>query len=189
MKCLCECGCGGEVNIYRGKPNRFIQGHNTRGKKLSEEHKEAIRQGNLNKIVTKETRQKLRDASTGRTFSKESKEKMSLSHIGQIPNNAWKPGHIPWNKGIKMPIEVVIKNMTGKNDDYCDIWADKEYVNDLRGPACEICGITNMMSIKLFGNRLSTHHKNGKENCAPDDISTLCCSCHMKIHAANRGKE
>lgn len=28
---LCECGCGQETNIYRGKQNRFIRGHNGHG--------------------------------------------------------------------------------------------------------------------------------------------------------------
>lgn len=27
---LCGCGCKGEVNVFRGKPNAFIVGHNTR---------------------------------------------------------------------------------------------------------------------------------------------------------------
>ena len=42
MEHLCECGCGGEVNIYRGKPRRFIVGHQSRGNKnmLGKTHSE-----------------------------------------------------------------------------------------------------------------------------------------------------
>ena len=29
---LCGCGCGKQTDFYRGKPNQYINGHNTRGK-------------------------------------------------------------------------------------------------------------------------------------------------------------
>jgi hypothetical protein len=29
---LCECGCLQETRLYRGKPRRFVHGHNYRGK-------------------------------------------------------------------------------------------------------------------------------------------------------------
>jgi hypothetical protein len=32
---LCECGCGKVTNIHRGKYNRFIYGHATKGKKFT----------------------------------------------------------------------------------------------------------------------------------------------------------
>ena len=31
-KKLCECGCGQEVKVYDGKSNKYINGHNSRGK-------------------------------------------------------------------------------------------------------------------------------------------------------------
>ena len=188
MEHLCECGCGGEVKIYRGKPRRFIQGHNGRGQKLSEEHKHKIRMGNTGKIVSEETRQKLKISSTGRKHSKETLKKMSESHIGQIPTNAWEKGHISWNKGKQISIDTLAKIIKPRTDGYCDVWSDEEYHNDLRGPACEKCGITNMMCMKISSMQLSTHHKNGKQNCAPEDIQTLCVSCHMKLIAPDRIK-
>lgn len=30
---LCECGCGGSVNLRRGSPMRFLSGHNGRGRR------------------------------------------------------------------------------------------------------------------------------------------------------------
>ena len=42
------------------------------------------------------------------------------------------------------------------------------------------------MSFKISGRCLATHHKNGKKECKPDDIQTVCASCHMKIHNAWR---
>jgi len=39
---LCECGCGGETNIYMGIPRRFIKGHQWIGKIKSEEFKKKV---------------------------------------------------------------------------------------------------------------------------------------------------
>ena len=38
MNCLCECGCGNPTTVYRGKPRKFISGHNGR----LQERKEVI---------------------------------------------------------------------------------------------------------------------------------------------------
>lgn len=46
----------------------------------SEETKERIRIGNLNRIVSKETKTKLRNHNLGKKASQETKDKMSLSH-------------------------------------------------------------------------------------------------------------
>jgi hypothetical protein len=43
---LCECGCGREVNSYRNKPYRFINGHNNRNKSPSEETRKKLRIAN-----------------------------------------------------------------------------------------------------------------------------------------------
>jgi G:T-mismatch repair DNA endonuclease (very short patch repair protein) len=53
---LCECRCG-----LPTKPgNRFINGHNNRGKYFSESHKRKISESNKGKYVSKETREKMR---------------------------------------------------------------------------------------------------------------------------------
>lgn len=36
----CECGCGQMTKVVRGKARRFIHGHHTRGRKMSDETKE-----------------------------------------------------------------------------------------------------------------------------------------------------
>jgi hypothetical protein len=162
MEKLCECGCGEEVK------NRFVHGHNNRGKNLS-----------------KHTKQKMSKAQKGRIISQEHRAKISETL----------KGNIPWNNGIPMSEEAKQKSSeshkgktawnfgTSKlNYPYCETWRDREYVDDLRGPSCECCGITNMMNIHLFGRKLSTHHKNGKKECAPKDIMTLCNRCHAVLH-------
>jgi len=42
----------------------------------------------------------------GKKFSDEHRKKLSESHKGQIPACQWEKGHIPWNLGKKMPLEL-----------------------------------------------------------------------------------
>ena len=59
------------------------------GKKLSEEHKFKISEGNKGHIVTEETKEKLREARKTYIVSDETKQKMSDSRIGKT---SWKKG-------------------------------------------------------------------------------------------------
>lgn len=47
---LCECGCKEEMSFFdkRGRPRRFINGHQRRGKKQSEETKRKLSESRLN---------------------------------------------------------------------------------------------------------------------------------------------
>jgi len=164
---LCACGCGGVIerrNSY-GKWNTFLFNHQGIGKSPS-----------------KETRRKLSKAGKGRIISKEQRVKISKAKKGCSVSNATR---------IKISV-TLMENMRKsggyRKSGYCDIWGDTEYISDIRKPACERCGITNMMSIHLFGKQLSSHHLNGKKECAPSDIQSLCNRCHPIIHAELRRK-
>lgn len=54
----------------------------------------------------------LRDGGDGgRNPSPETREKFRTSHLGQLPNSgSFKPGNVPWNKGLKMSEESNKKN-------------------------------------------------------------------------------
>jgi len=153
----------------------------SKGRKHSEETK--AKMSEIAKNRTKETLQKIAEGLKGRTLSKETKEKISQSKKGQKP----------WCTGKKLTEEHILKRTLNRikcrtgEDGYCDQWYDYEYRNDLRGSACEMCGITNMLSLKIFGIQLINHHKDfDKMNCHPNNFKTVCRSCHPKIHAKAR---
>jgi hypothetical protein len=184
----CKCGCG-ELTA----PGRiFISGHN--GRVMSNETKEKCgksfkgkhHSNKTKKLMSEiaknrspETIEKIATANRGKVRSAETRKKISESKIGQKP----------WCTGKKLTKEHILKRSLKRikcrqiEGGYSDIWFDRDYVNDIRGTACGKCGITNAMSIHLFGSLLCTHHKDfNKTNSRPNNIQTICRSCHPKIH-------
>ena len=187
MEHLCECGCGEETKSDR----RFIRGHNRRGKNQSEEARRKMSIGRTGKVISKEHRANLSKAGKGRVVSPETRAKISIAQIGKIIPAVSRLKMSEAHKGVKLSEKHVFNRSLAQmksslKHGYCHAWGDIEYKNSLRGEACENCGITNMMSLHLFGSRLATHHKNGKLECSPTDIQTLCMSCHIKLHHALR---
>jgi len=89
---LCECGCGQEVISEK---NRFLLGHNNKGKKLgpcSEDRRKKIRLAALSRLPdTEETRKKKRVSHLGKSsgmlgkqHSDSSKMKNSLANTGKL---------------------------------------------------------------------------------------------------------
>jgi len=174
MEKLCECGCGDIVNPGR----RFVKNHQNRTNIYWGNQKRQVCEcgcGEYTKPGNKFIRGHQR---RGAVYSEESRKRASNAHMGQ---KAWNKG-TPSSKEAKdkMMITKAI-NMKPRATGYCDVWS-YEYKNDLRKPACERCGLPNMTSVHISGTQLCTHHKNGKSQCAPNDIITLCRSCHVKVH-------
>ena len=113
---------------------------------------------------SKESRQKIKDALTGKKrplFSDEWKRHISKSHIGKCcrekhwnwrGGSSFEPYTTDWNNTLKRAIR--------ERDHY----------------SCQNCG--KLQSDRAF----DVHHKDGnKKNCNPDNLITLCHSCHSKV--------
>lgn len=167
---------------------------------LSEETKAKIAESNKGKIRSEETRQKISDKvkeayrngyeswnkGLKNCYSEETRQKMSAAKKGKSSSN----------KGKKMSPERYERYMHEKvlkqfkaihKDGYCGSWKDGEYKNSLRKNLCCLCGMTNMLSLHVWGQRLIVHHKDGnKLNSHPDNSLTVCRRCHAKIHGGMR---
>ena len=192
----CKCGCGGLTQ----PGNIFILGHTQRGKVFSVEHKRKIANTLEGHIVTEETRKKISIANTNpseeirrkiseaaRNISDETRKRMSLANRNPSEETRKRRSEALKNPSKETRLKIAVSKMKCRVDGYCDVWSDKEYTDDLRKTACDQCGITDIMSIKLFGRILSNHHIDGnKMNCHPSNFKTLCCSCHARADALLR---
>ena len=97
---MCQCGCGEYLTLTkRNKYNRFLNGHNSKGKNNpfygkshSEEFKKRLSEiAKTRPPVSEETRRKISEAGIGRKFSRETRKKLSKSN-SQENNANWKGG-------------------------------------------------------------------------------------------------
>jgi len=161
---LCERGsCDLEV-----KPgNRFIKGHNNKGKSFSAEHKQSISDAiTLRHREVDGYTQRIAEACRGTIRSLGTRKRLSKALTGRKLSKE----HI-FNR--------TLGQMKCRTDGYCDAWSDREYKEDLRKEVCGNCSITEAGSLVKYNKRLHLHHSDGdKGNCHPDNFDTLCVSCH-----------
>jgi glutamate mutase epsilon subunit len=188
---LCKCGCGIEIIIKRhhkwaGVPN-FVHGHNGRGRIVSEETKKLLSEqkfGDMNPSKRNDVRNKMikkalinwqkdgyREAHSGenapmynKRHTDEAKLKTKIAMTGE--NNPC------WNGGIsKLP--------------YSQDWTEdlKDAIRKRDGYSCRLCSIHQ----KELEEKIHVHHVDyDKKNCNPENLISLCRSCHMKT---NWGRE
>ena len=210
----CKCGCDGQIEIkkyhkYYGIP-LYIQGHSFRGKKHTEIQREkwskkrkitllgknnpiygkkqteeakqktsiALKGENnywYNKNLSFEHRQKLSEANKGKKQPEEVKHKLSLlfsginnpmygvhrygeDSPGWIDGKSFEPYGIEFNKPLKQSI-LERDNSTCQN------------------PECKI----------EYSKRLDVHHIDyNKKNNNPENLITLCDSCHAKTNGKKK---
>jgi hypothetical protein len=127
-------------------------------KHRSEKCKESMR----NKIVTEEHKRKIGE-SVSKSWTDERKKANALSHKGE--KSCW------WKGGIAyLP--------------YPNEWTDdlRESVRKRDNYICQECGL-HQDELKGIHKKLSVHHIDyNKDNLNPDNLITLCVSCHSKTN-------
>ena len=192
---LCECGCGQFCKIG----NRYICGHNQRGKHHTEEHKKELSEMNTGENhpmygthPSKETRKKMSDSHIGipnnclgKKYSDEHRLHLSESHMGN-------PGYWLGKHRSEETIKKISKKSSGENNGnwkggisslpYCEKFDEdlKERVREYFGRECVLCGIPEN------GRKLCVHHVNyNKDTCCDNSkplFVSLCRNCHSKTN-------
>lgn len=157
-----------------------------KGKKHSEEAKKKISLAQVGKTLSNEHKQKISISNKGKKkpiFTDKHKQNMSISHKGQrvSKNTEFKKGQPAWNKGIEY---LQIKGSKHPNwqggksfEPYTTDWTNtlKRSIRERDKYICQIC------SKQQEEIAHDVHHIDyDKSNCNPNNLITLCHSCHTK---------
>jgi len=179
-----RCGCADEKCKLITEPgNKYVHGHYWKGKKRgppSEEARKNMFLAAIGKPKSEEHKKNISLGLTGRKLSEEHIKKMMGNTYGCGPRSEETKRKMRKPKSeehIKNKVITSIK--PHPKDEYCDTWRDKEYVKDIRKDYCENA------NCKKISKLLVNHHIwLDKKRCAPDDVITLCRSCHVWLHRA-----
>jgi len=203
MKLKCNCGCGGLVkwNNQHKRWNKYITNHHTKIKPRSNQHrinislshggtgilknkisilcycgcKKITIPGNIyikghnrkGKEVTSKTKKLLSEQKIGnKNPSKKSEVRLKISNT--LIGKCAKEKHYNWQGGIS-------------KEPYSQDWSQdlKDAIRKRDNYICQIC--TSKQEDLL--TKLDIHHLDyDKENCNPDNLLSLCHSCHMKTN-------
>lgn len=165
------------------------------GHKVSIKTREKIRKSLTGIVVSEETKKKMRESSNhiktwlGHKFSEETKKKMSLSAKGKIGYWLGKRRG-SWSEETKLKMSLAAKGKIhswqlgeknhfwqgGKSFELYPIdWTDKLKITirERDKYTCQIC--------IEYGS--AVHHIDyNKNNCNPENLITLCHSCHCKTN-------
>lgn len=160
---------------------------------------------------SKETRLKMRLSALGKVISEAQKEKARINSTGnknalghKMSEEARKKaslklkGRKAWNKGLTKDTHPSVmsyaKKQSGSNshlwkggiayEPYPFEWQDdiKESIRKRDGFICKMCGVHRDEIKEKYGN-LDIHHIDyNKDNLNPENLMTLCRSCHIKTN-------
>lgn len=117
-----------------------------------------------------------------RKHSDETRKKISQSLKGKPAWNKGLPGNFLGRKHTEETKRKISKNknpnyVEKRSDGYCSAFHDRDYRQEIMKECCEICERQE---------KLLLHHlDNNKLNSHPDNLQTLCRSCHSRI--TNKG--
>jgi hypothetical protein len=163
-----------------------------KGKKITEEHKKKIGDANRGRVLSIESRRNMSlgqkgkiSGAKGYKWTDEQRKRNSEAHLG-------KPSY--W-KGKKMSLKHRMKlseshlgdkagNWRGgiSREEYTFDWIEtlRKSIRERDNYMCQECGITQD-ELDGFHKQLDVHHIDYiKDNCNPENLISLCKSCHAK---------
>jgi len=212
---FCECKCGGKILIYdingRKRRNpRYLPGHQSKGRKLSEEHKLKISKTlsgkpqlyNRGQKRTLEQRKNISNGLKGKHPSEETRKKMSESQKGKIISEEQKAklSLIMTGRQCTEETKEKLRQYTGEKASnwqggvsygkYCPKFnnAKKEEIRELYDRKCFICNLDEKDNITKTNKfqKLSVHHIDGdkEQGCNGKKwyLVPLCIHCHAKVN-------
>jgi len=199
----CKCGCGAEVpqnmNVHISRRAKYILGHQVKKDKIITEwiktnqgkHRCICGCGKFIKIRRPhywtgipryiQYHNKPINSMAGKKHSLESKKRISESSRGGN-KTSFNTGHIPWSKGKERPDICGDKNPHWNGGTTYQGYNRREFNKKLKhriktrdGFFCKICGKAK--------KTLDIHHiDENKENNTPENLITVCHSCHSSFH-------
>lgn len=163
---LCKCGCGKRIPIKKwhrsaGIPE-YIHGHNDNGwregKSHTEEAKEKNRQKHLGINNSNYGKRGFGVGMYGKHHTKGAREKIGLAQRGE-KNKNWRGGPTKYSNEFTAML--------------------REDIRDRDIHACQLC----YKKESELDRKLDVHHIDyNKKNCDPENLISLCGSCHVKTN-------
>lgn len=171
-----KIGLANKGRIHSEESRRHMS-EGCKGRIISEEAKQKIREARIKQIITGEQNEKRSKTLMGHKVSEKTRKKISQATRGIKRSEEFKQrmsrrvsgeGHPNWQGGKSYEIYPLGWNRTYKEQ----IRRRDEY-------KCQLCRVPEIECSR----RLHIHHKDlNKQNIEPDNLESLCLSCHIKLH-------
>ena len=162
---FCECGCG-----TKG-PGQFRRGHNSKGRRLSESHKDKLRVAATNVVFTSERKARMSAAAKKRDITYLRSDEMNSKRSKALHGRAGLYVRTP-----EMRAAMSAARLTA-NPGY---YAVHERMRCLKTGQCAQCEITGTTEMALIHDR-ETHIDNvGQYSTDLTAYQELCKSCHRR---------